>query len=92
MAFVYFLRLRSGHNYVGCTTDLEQRLRDHHRGVACQTTEQDPLIELLRLEPCTGFTAARKREAQLKRWSGLKNEALVRRNLALLKELACSHD
>jgi hypothetical protein len=46
MAFVYFLRLRSGNIYVGCTVDLEQRLRDHHGGVACHTTRQDPPVKL----------------------------------------------
>ena len=92
MAFVYFLRLRSGSIYVGCTIDLEQRLRDHHRGVACHTTEQDPPIDLLRLERCADFAAARKREAQLKKWSGQKKEALVRGNLDRLQRLARSHD
>jgi predicted GIY-YIG superfamily endonuclease len=92
IAYVYFLRLGSGSIYVGCTIDLDQRLLDHQGGGACYTTKQDPPIELLRLEPCVDFTAARKREAQLKKWSGKKKEALVRGNLTLLQELACSHD
>ena len=71
--------------------DLEQRLRDHHDGIACQTTKHGPPIELLRLESCADFTTARKREAQLKKWSERKKEALVCGNLTLLKELACSH-
>ena len=91
-AFVYFLHLRSGKIYVGCTIDLEQRLGDHLRGAACYSTKIDPPIELLRLEPCFDFTAARRREAQLKKWSGKKKAALVRGNLAFLKELARSRD
>ena len=92
MAFVYFLRLRSGRIYVGCTIDLEQRLVDHQGCVACYTTRQDPPIELLRLELCVDFAAARKREAQLKRWSGQKKETLVRGNMNRLKKLARSRD
>ena len=92
MAFVYFLRLRSGKIYVGCTIDLEQRLEDHLRGAACYSTKNDLSVELLRLEPCADFTAARRREAQLKKWSGQKKEALVRGNLVLLKQLSRSHD
>jgi putative endonuclease len=85
MAFVYFLRLRSGKIYVGCTID-------HLRGAACYSTKNDLSVELLRLEPCADFTAARRREAQLKKWSGQKKEALVRGNLVLLKQLSRSHD
>jgi predicted GIY-YIG superfamily endonuclease len=67
MAFVYFLSLRSGNIQVGCAIDLEQRMKDHLRGAACHTTRNDPPVELLRLEPCADFSAARKREAQLKK-------------------------
>jgi hypothetical protein len=42
MAFVYFLRLRSGSIYVGCTIDLEQRLVDHQDGVACEAQMLPP--------------------------------------------------
>jgi predicted GIY-YIG superfamily endonuclease len=92
MAYVYFLRLRSGNIYVGCTIDLAQRLVDHSQGVACYTTKIDPPVELLRLEPCADFRPARQCEAQLKKWSGQKKEALVRGNLVLLKHLSRSHD
>jgi predicted GIY-YIG superfamily endonuclease len=44
------------------------------------------------MEPCADFSAARQREAQLKRWSGQKKEALVSGNLVLLKQLSRSHD
>jgi predicted GIY-YIG superfamily endonuclease len=67
MAFVYFLRLRSGKIYVGRTIDLEQQLEGHFRGAACCSTKNDSPVELLRLEPCADFSAARKREAQLKK-------------------------
>jgi predicted GIY-YIG superfamily endonuclease len=46
----------------------------------------------LRLELCVDFSAARQREAQLKKWSGQKKEALVRGNLDRLQRLARSHD
>src|SRR5664280_2463858 len=92
MALVYFLRLRSGNIYVGCRIDLKQRIVDYLAGSACYTMRKDPSIELLRLEHCVDFTVARKREAQLKKWSGQKKEALVHEDLDLLKELARSHD
>ena len=87
-----FRRHRSGQIYVGRTIDLEQRVADLSQGVPCYTTKIDLPIELLRLEPCADFSAARRREAQLKGWSGQKKEALVQGNLVLRKEFARSHD
>jgi putative endonuclease len=89
-AYVYFLRLRSGQIYIGTTTKLEQRLLDHEKGVACRTTRTDPPIELLRIEPVTTFPAARAREAQLKRWSRAKKEALISGDMTALRRLSRS--
>jgi putative endonuclease len=71
---VYFLRLRSGIIYVGSSTDLGQRLVDHLSGQACRTTTLDPPADLLRVEIFPTFTAARRREAQLKCWSRPKKK------------------
>jgi putative endonuclease len=77
---------------VGCTTDLNIRLHDHARGKASETTRRHPPLDLLRLEPYPDFSAARKREAQLKRWSHQKKHALVTGDLSRLKRLSKSQD
>lgn len=87
---VYFLRLKSGVIYVGCSTDLEQRLEEHLAGHACRTTRLDQPTELLRIEPLGSFSEARQREAQLKRWSRAKKEALIRDDLTTLRHLSHS--
>jgi catechol-2,3-dioxygenase len=51
------------------TLDLEKRLDDHLMEQACRTTELDPPVAVLRIEICPTFPEARRREAQLKRWS-----------------------
>ena len=89
---VYFLHLRSGILYVGASADLEQRLGDHASGQACRTTALDVPLALLRVEIYSTFSEARKREAQLKRWSRPKKEALVRGDLDHLRKLSQSHD
>jgi putative endonuclease len=89
---VYFLRLQSGIIYVGCSTDLQQRLSDHLAGKACRTTALDPPVVVLRVELFGTFSAARLREAQLKRWSHAKKEALVWGNSVELRKLSRSHD
>src|ERR1019366_945622 len=89
---VYFLRLRSGISYVGASVDLKQRLDAHTSGQACRTTTLDPPVALLRLEVYSTFSEARRREAQLKRWSRSKKEALIRGEFDHLRKLSQSHD
>lgn len=89
---VYFLRLRSGILYVGASVDLEQRLGDHVSGQACRTTALDIPFALLRVEIYPSFSEARKREAQLKRWSRPKKEALIRGDFDRLRKLSQSRD
>jgi putative endonuclease len=91
-AVVYFLRLRSGILYVGASVDLGQRLEDHVSGQACRTTTLDPPSALLRVEVCPTFSEARQREAQLKRWSRPKKEALIRGDFEHLRKLSQSRD
>jgi predicted GIY-YIG superfamily endonuclease len=89
---VYFLRLRSGAIYIGASEDLEQRLADHESGQACRTTHLDPPKSLLRIETYPTFSEARLREAQLKRWSRAKKEALVSGQLDRLHVLSKSRE
>jgi predicted GIY-YIG superfamily endonuclease len=92
MAVVYFLSLQSGFIYIGASLDLPQRLDDHSLGRACRTTQLDRPIAVLRIEVFTTFSAARKREAQLKRWSRPKKEALIRGDIKTLRSLSQSRD
>jgi putative endonuclease len=89
---IYILRLRSGAFYVGASEDLECRLEDHGSGRASRTTRLDSPVSLLHLEFCASFAAARRREAQLKRWSRAKKEALIGGDLAALKRLSRSRE
>jgi len=86
------LRLRSGALYVGCSTDLEARFREHEQRVACRTTSIDPPVALIFLEVQMDFRAARQRESQIKRWSRRKKLALANQNYALLRKLSESQD
>jgi predicted GIY-YIG superfamily endonuclease len=87
-AWLYILRLKSGQLYIGSTTDLEQRYKDHCSGKACRTTQLDPPIALLYSEELDTFFDARRREAQVKRWSRGKREALASGDLETLHQLA----
>jgi putative endonuclease len=87
-----FLRLRSGILYIGATIDLEQRLDDHASGQACRTTQLDPPVALLLVEEFPTFSAAWTREAQLKRWSRAKKEALLNGEFERLHALSQSRE
>jgi putative endonuclease len=87
-AWLYILRLKSGQLYVGSTTDLDQRYKDHCSGKACRTTRIDPPLGIAHTEEFETFSDTRKREAQVKRWSRAKKEALVSGDLTKLKKLS----
>ena len=89
-AWLYILRLKSGDLYIGATTDLKQRYQDHLNGQACRTTKLDPPLKLVYSESLPTFSDARKREAQIKRWSRAKKEALVSGDMAKLSKLSKS--
>jgi putative endonuclease len=89
-AWFYILRLKSGLLYVGSTTDIEKRYKDHCSGRACRTSKFDPTNSLVYSEEYETFIEARRREAQVKRWSRAKKEALVAGDLATLRNLAQS--
>jgi len=86
--WLYILRLKSGQLYIGSTTDLDQQYKDHCLGKACRATSLDPPISLVYSEELETFSDARKREAQVKRWSRAKKEALVSGDLTKLKDLS----
>jgi putative endonuclease len=91
-AWLYILRLKSGNLYISATTDLKQRYQDHQNGKACRTTKLDPPIKVVYSESLPTFSDARKREAQIKRWSRAKKEALVAGDMVKLRNLSKSRN
>ena len=90
MAHLYILRLKSGSLNIGATTNLKQRYQDHLNGRACRTTKLNPPLKLIYSESLPTFSDARKREAQIKRWSRCKKETLVSGDMDKLRELSKS--
>ena len=87
-AWFYVLRLRSDALYPGATTDLHRRYNEHCSGIACRTTRLDPPAALVHSEQFPTLSDARKREAQVKRWTRAKREALVAGDAPELRRLA----
>ena len=89
-AYFYILRLRSGTLYIGATTNLDQRWKEHFAGKACRTTKIDPPVALVYTEKFNTFSEARKRESQIKHWSRAKKEALIIGDIEKLQNLSKS--
>ena len=84
------MRLKSGALYIGATKNLENRYQKHCEGLAGRTTYLDPPVSLIYSEKHELFSDARKREAQIKRWTRAKKEALVAEDIDKLRELSKS--
>jgi predicted GIY-YIG superfamily endonuclease len=90
-AWFYILRLQSSSLYIGATKDLKKRYAEHSTGSASRTTSLDSPVSLVYSEEHGSFSEARKREAQVKRWSRAKKEALVAGDIDKLRALSKSH-
>ena len=66
MYFVYILQsINSGTFYVGCTEDLDRRIKEHNSGLSKYTKSRRPWM-LKYSETYPTLSEARKREKQIK--------------------------
>lgn len=75
--YVYILQCSDKSYYVGCTNNLEKRLRQHNESKwgAHYTKIRRP-VTLLYQEEYGNLLQARRREAEIKGWRRQKKEAL----------------
>ncbi len=95
MCLVYILLCANGEYYVGSTTNLDLRLKEHKtvdtslfRGA--KFTKAHLPVELVYTEEYNSEHEARLRERQLHKWSHAKKEALIKGDIIKLKELSKS--
>jgi len=89
MYSVYILRTSANTLYIGQTNNLEKRLNEHKSksSISARYVRYFNSVDLVYQESFDSRREAMRREAQLKKWSKAKKEALVRSNLNLLKKL-----
>jgi putative endonuclease len=90
MYFVYILKTEDNRYYIGISSELDQRLRDHNRKKGSEFTKLHRNAHLVYSEEHPTLSSARKREIQLKRWSRAKKEALISGDIPRLKQLSKS--
>jgi predicted GIY-YIG superfamily endonuclease len=87
-AWAYMLRCSDGSYYVGCTTNLDQRIGQHQGGDADGYTARRRPVELVWAEEFQSIDQAITIERRLKGWSRLKKEAVIRGDFDSLPRLS----
>lgn len=76
--YVYIAKARTGYYYTGITPDPEKRMLKHNSGKGSQMAIEQGPFELIYVSPAfPDKSSARKREAQLKKWSREKKDKLI---------------
>jgi putative endonuclease len=87
--YVYMLRCRDGHYYVGSTrTSLDQRVAEHNAGTYGGYTEKRRPVALVWHQDFQMITDAIAVERQVKGWNRAKKEALIRGDFVSIRRLA----
>jgi len=86
--YVYILASRSRVLYIGITSRLAQRVREHHSGDFGGFTADYRVHRLVYFERFVDVRAAISREKQLKRWRREKKVALIERENPTWEDLS----
>ncbi len=82
------LQCADGSYYVGCTTNLDQRLGEHEAGIHEGYTSSRLPVDLIWAEEFQHIDDAIACERRLKGWSRAKKAALVVGDYAVIRRLA----
>ncbi|MCH7951323.1 GIY-YIG nuclease family protein [Patescibacteria group bacterium] len=87
--FVYILRTSSNTLYIGQTNNLKERIKEHKKksSKSAKYIRYFSSFELVYHEKCPTRNEAMRREAQLKRLSRARKEALMKGKMKLFKKL-----
>ncbi len=85
---VYILASRSRNLYVGVTSNLEQRLRQHREGLVPGFTSRYRIFRLVHYEVFGDIRLAIAREKEIKGWRREKKLWLINRRNPLWEDLA----
>ncbi len=75
--FFYLARCRDGSLYAGTCVDVTTREAKHNDGTGAKYTRSRRPVTIIYTEELPSLSEARKREAEVKKWSKTKKEELV---------------
>ncbi len=76
---VYIVRCKDGSLYTGISTDVVQRIERHNTGKGAAYTRSRRPVMLVWKEEAESESVARKREAEIKRWTKGEKEVFVKK-------------
>ena len=88
----YILECTGSHFYIGSCKNLDQRFKAHSQNIGAEFTKRYKPIRIAYHEIFPTRAEAMAREAQVKKWSQAKKQALIAGNMKRLKQLSESHD
>ena len=91
--YVYILKCADGSYYIGHSDNLEKRLAEHSSGAiaTCYTYKRRP-VQLVFTQTFITRDEALAAEQQIKGWSRVKKEAMMRGDWAEVSRLAMGRD
>ena len=86
---VYILECSDGSYYTGSTADISKRLWEHEQGVvpSSYTYSRRPVKLLWTSEETNRYSEALRWERQIKGWSRIKKQALIRGDFDAIHEI-----
>ena len=88
ISYMYILKCVDNSYYVGSTTDIKKRFKQHQAGNGANHTKKRLPVELIYYEIYNRIDDAFYREKQIQGWSRKKKEALMSGKLEELNPLA----
>jgi len=78
--FTYILECADNSFYTGSTNNLKNRILKHNQGKGAHYTKIRRPVKLIYYETYNSLRAARQREAQIKGWTRMKKQNLIKYN------------
>ena len=79
--YIYLARCKDKTIYTGYTTDLKNRELKHNSGEGAKYTKSRRPIKIIYWEEFTSLGEALKREAEIKSWSKIEKEKLIKNKI-----------
>ena len=76
--YFYIARCTDNLLYIGCTSNLEKRIERHNSGDGARWFKDHGLGAIVYSEKYPDYLNAHRRELQVKKWSRIKKENLIK--------------
>jgi putative endonuclease len=76
--YLYIARCKDSSLYIGITQNLKKRIERHNQGLGSAWIKQHGLAIVVYTEEYDSYLLARRREIQIKKWSRIKKENLIK--------------